>query len=248
MSLREAAAFTVGWCLMAVAFNALVWWWRGSQAGVQFLTGYLVEWSLSMDNVFVFAVVFRFFQVPKAQQYRVLFWGIVGAILMRLGFILAGAAMIRRFEFVLPLFGLFLLYTAWRLARHSTGEIDPQRNFVLRLARKFLPVAAGDHRQHGGRFVAREEGHWCITPLFLVLLVIESGDLLFAVDSVPAIFGISRDPFIIFTSNIFAILGLRAILLPAGRRDGSIPLFELRSGGRAHVRGTEDDRRVVVRP
>ena len=139
MSLGESAAFTLGWCLLAAAFNALLWWWRGSQAGVQFLTGYLVEWSLSMDNVFVFAVVFRFFQVPKAQQYRVLFWGIVGAILMRLAFILAGAALIRRFEFVLPLFGAFLLYTAWRLAWHSASDINPQQNLVLRLAQNSCP-------------------------------------------------------------------------------------------------------------
>lgn len=207
-TLRESAVWTVIWCGLALAFNALVWVWRGSDLGVQFLTGYLVEWSLSMDNVFVFAVVFSFFGVPLKYQYRVLFWGILGAIVMRLSFILAGAALLERFAWVMPLFGAFLIYTGVRLALHSDTEVNPEKNVLMRLARRVFPVA---RENHGERFFAVEAGRFCITPLFLVLLVVESTDVLFAVDSVPAIFGITSDPFIVFTSNIFAILGLRAL-------------------------------------
>jgi tellurite resistance protein TerC len=204
------------WCLLAMGFNVFIAWWRGGTAGLQFLTGYLLEWSLSIDNVFVFAVIFRYFQVPSHYQYRVLFWGILGAILMRLGFILAGAALVARFHVVLPLLGLLLLYTALRLARPGADQIDPDRNLVLRLARRWLPMsrktlADRGPAECGGAFLVREDGRLRVTPLLLVLLVIETSDLLFAVDSVPAIFGITRDPFIIFTSNIFAILGLRAL-------------------------------------
>ena len=237
------------WCLLALAFNGVIWWWMGGKAGLQFATGYLLEWSLSMDNVFVFAVIFRYFQVPKVHQYRILYWGILGAILMRLAFILAGAALISRFQFILPLFGLFLIYTGYRLARHSSDRIDPQRNLVFRFARRWLPLAeesgtamarqrpepasrsrgegglkpyptSAAAADYGGRFLVRQAGRLRITPPLLVLLVVEGTDVLFAVDSMPAIFGITRDPFIIFTSNIFAILGLRALyFLLAGVMD-----------------------------
>lgn len=207
-SLKESMGWTLFWCSLAVAFNGVVWWWRGAEQGIQFLTGYLVEWSLSMDNVFVFAVIFRFFRVPLKYQYRVLFWGILGAIVMRLTFIMLGASLIQRFDWVLAAFGVFLVYTGFRLAFHETGEVHPDKNIVLRTARKYFRVTHDDHQQ---RFFARENGVLCITPLFLVLLVIESSDVMFAVDSVPAIFGITKDPFIVFTSNVFAILGLRAL-------------------------------------
>ena len=249
-SMAESAVTVAVWCLLALAFNGLIWWWMGGKAGLQFATGYLLEWSLSMDNVFVFAVIFRYFQVPKVHQYRILYWGILGAILMRLAFILAGAALISRFQFILPLFGLFLIYTACRLAWHSSDRIDPRRNLVFRLARRWLPLAeesgtgpsaasagsavprrglshlrAGGQSpppavDYGGRFLVRQAGRLRIAPPLLVLLVVESTDVLFAVDSVPAIFGITRDPFIIFTSNVFAILGLRALyFLLAGVMD-----------------------------
>jgi tellurite resistance protein TerC len=207
-SLRESAVWTVIWCSLAMAFNALVWWWRGSAVGIAFLTGYLVEWALSMDNVFVFAVVFSFFGVPLKYQYRVLFWGILGAVVMRLAFILAGAALIERFSWVMPIFGVLLLYTAFKLAAHGDSEVNPEHNLLMRLARRLFPVAKGSHGDH---FFVVEDGKRCITPLFLVLLVVESTDVLFAVDSVPAIFGITQDAFTVFTSNIFAILGLRAL-------------------------------------
>jgi tellurite resistance protein TerC len=224
-TLREAAGWTVVWCSMALAFNGLLWWWitqeKGPEIGrrvaIEFLTGYLIEWSLSMDNVFVFAVIFSFFKVPLKYQYRVLFWGILGAIVMRLTFILVGSAMIRHFGWVIPVFGLFLIYTGIKLVMHDDEQVDPGNNLLMRMARKLFPVASGEH---GNRFFVREGGKLCITRLFLVLLVVESTDVLFAVDSVPAIFGITREPFIVFTSNIFAILGLRALyFLLAGVMD-----------------------------
>jgi tellurite resistance protein TerC len=216
-SLRESALWTVVWCALALAFNALTWVWRGSEYGIYFLTGYLVEWSLSMDNVFVFAVIFSFFRVPLKYQYRVLFWGILGAIIMRLTFILLGAALIERFAWIMPIFGLFLVYTGIKLALSDESEVDPNKNILMRLARRFFYVA---HEDHGDRFFVVENGRRAITPLFLVLLVVESTDVLFAVDSVPAIFVITRDEFTVFTSNIFAILGLRALyFLLAGVMD-----------------------------
>lgn len=210
-SLRASALWTLFWCLVAAGFNLLVWRWRGSEKAVEFLTGYVVEWSLSMDNVFVFAVIFRYFQIPLKYQHRVLFWGILGAMVFRLAFVLAGVGLIRRFEWVLPLFGVLLVYTALQLVLHSDREVQPEKNLVLRLARRVLRVTAGDHREHGGALMVRDGGRLAITPLFLVLLVVESTDILFAVDSVPAVLGITRDPFVVFTSNVFAILGLRAL-------------------------------------
>jgi tellurite resistance protein TerC len=210
-SLRESAGWTVFWCCLAAAFNGLVAWWGGAEAGLTFLTGYVIEWSLSMDNVFVFAVIFAFFRVPLQYQYRVLFWGILGAIVLRLAFVLAGVQLIHHFDWVLPLFGLLLVYAGVKLAIHADTDVEPEKNIVLRVARRLLHVAPGDHHQHGGAFFVRAGGRFCITPLFLVLLVVESTDLLFAVDSVPAILGITTDAFIVFTSNVFAILGLRAL-------------------------------------
>jgi tellurite resistance protein TerC len=251
-SMVGSAATVAVCCLLALVFNAVIGWQMGGKAALQFSTGYLLEWSLSMDNIFVFAVIFRYFQVPKVHQYRILHWGIVGAILTRLTFILAGAALISRFQFILPLLGLFLIYTAWQLARRSTQRSDPRRNLVFRFARRWLPLAEesgsvgfsppvheGGPRptlqspqtpesvesptaavDYGGRFLVRQAGRLQITPPLLVLLVVESTDVLFAVDSVPAIFGVTHDPFLVFTSNVFAILGLRALyFLLAGVMD-----------------------------
>jgi tellurite resistance protein TerC len=216
-TLRESAIWTLVWCSIALAFNGLIWAWRGPTIAIEFLTGYLVEWSLSMDNVFVFAVIFSFFGVPLKYQYRVLFWGILGAVIMRLTFILAGAALLERFSWALPIFGGFLIYTGIKLGMHSEANVDPDRNILMRIARKLFHVAK---ENHGEKFFAIENGKRCITPLFLVLLVVESTDVLFAVDSVPAIFGVTKDTFTVFTSNIFAILGLRALyFLLAGAMD-----------------------------
>jgi tellurite resistance protein TerC len=221
-TLWESTWWSVFWIALALVFNGFVWWWGiqthgDSKAGIDFLTGYLVEKSLSTDNLFVFAVIFRFFRVELKYQYRVLFWGVLGAIFMRLFFIMAGVELIQRFEWTLAVFGAFLLYTGFKLAVSADSDVHPENNILLRTARRFLPVSRQDHGHH---FMVRENGALCITPLFLVLLVIESTDVLFAVDSVPAIIGITRDPFIVFTSNIFAILGLRALyFLLAGMVD-----------------------------
>ncbi len=207
-SLRESALWTVFWCALALIFNGFLWYWAGSKHAVHFITGYLVEWSLSMDNVFVFVVIFAYFGVPLKYQYRVLFWGILGAIVMRLTFILVFGELLKRYEWIFYIFGAFLIYTGIKLATAHGSETHPDQNLVLRLARKYLRVAKGSH---GDRFFVREDGRLLVTALFLVLLVIESTDVVFAIDSVPAIFGITDDRFIVFTSNVFAIMGLRAL-------------------------------------
>lgn len=214
-TMREAALSTLVWCCLALAFNGFVLAVAGWQAAGEFLTGYLVEWSLSMDNVFVFAVIFAYFKVPLKYQYRVLFWGILGAIVLRLVFILIGTAL-TQIEWVVWLLGAFLIYTGAKLAFHD-DEFDPEASLVIRVSRRLFRVAKGSH---GQQFFAREDGKLCITPLFLVLLVIDFVDVAFALDSVPAILGITKDTFVVFTSNIFAIMGLRALyFLLAGAMD-----------------------------
>lgn len=215
-SLREAALSTVIWCCLALAFGVYVFFAAGQKDALDFLQGYLVEWSLSMDNVFVFAVIFTYFRVPKKYQYRVLFWGIIGAVVLRLVFILAGAALISRFHWILYVLAVFLIYTGIKLCFHD-DEFDPEASLVIRLSRRFFRVSRDDH---GQKFFVRENGLLCITPLFLVLLVIDFVDVAFALDSVPLILLITQDTFIVFTSNIFAILGLRALyFLLAGAMD-----------------------------
>lgn len=216
-SLAESAWWTLFWTSLAVAFNLGVWWWLGADYAVQFFTGYLVEWSLSMDNVFVFAIIFTYFGVPLKYQYRVLFWGILGAIVMRLTFILAASELLKRLDWLMYIFGALLLYTGIKLARSHGAEVHPEQNIIVRLARRHLRIT---REMHGSRFFVRESGRLFITPLFLVLLIVETTDVVFAVDSVPAIFGVTRVPFIVFTSNIFAIMGLRALyFLLAGVMD-----------------------------
>jgi tellurite resistance protein TerC len=214
-TLRQSAAWSLAWVLLALAFNGLIWAWArfdppadGRNPALEFLTGYLIEKSLSVDNVFVFAVIFAYFRVPLKYQYRVLFWGILGALVMRLVFILAGVALIQQFEFVLAILGAVLLVSALKLAIGHDSDVNPEKNLLLRLGRKILPIS---RQSHGERFFIVENGRRCVTPLFLVLLVVESTDVMFAIDSVPAIFAITKDPFIIWSSNVFAILGLRAL-------------------------------------
>lgn len=211
-TLRESAFWTCFWSALALAFNGLVWWWLGGKAALEFLTGYLVEWSLSMDNVFVFAVVFGYFGVPLKYQYRVLFWGILGAVIMRLTFVLLGAELVERFKWIMWVFGGFLVYTGVKLA-FGDEDHEPGDNALIRFFRRVIPVT---NTPAGDRFFVREGGRLMATPLFLVLLIVESTDVLFAVDSVPAILGVVEKGtpymrFIAFTSNVFAILGLRAL-------------------------------------
>jgi tellurite resistance protein TerC len=208
VSLRQALIGCAFWVGLALAFNVLVYFWRGPDAALQFLTAYLVEESLSVDNLFVFLMLFSYFRVPPAYQRKVLFFGILGAIVMRMLFIVVGVALIARFHWVIYLFGLFLVYTGYKMAVAQDSEIDPEKNPLLRVARKFLPVTEG---YEGERFFVNKGGRRYATPLFIVLLVVESTDLIFAVDSIPAVLAISSDAFIIYSSNVFAVLGLRSL-------------------------------------
>ena len=208
VSLKEAGAWSAVWVALALAFNAVIWWLRGPEPAVQFLTGYLIEKSLSVDNVFVFALLFGYFAVPAKFQHRVLFWGILGALVLRGAFILAGSALLASFHWVIYLFGAFLILTGIKMALQRNEEMHPERNPVLRLARRWIPVTDG---YRDDKLFVREGGKRLATPLFLVLLLIESTDLVFAVDSIPAIFAVTRDPFLVYTSNVFAILGLRSL-------------------------------------
>lgn len=212
-SLQESFLWSVFWVGLALVFNAFVWWWGwhlhgNSEAGVKFLTGFVVEKSLSVDNLFVFAVIFRYFGVHIKYQHRILFWGIVGAIVMRFIFVIAGVKLLQMFEWILLIFGGFLIYTGIHLAFAKKENVDPERNIVLRFARRWFRITREPIFNH---FLVRKDGLLYATPGLLVLLVVESTDVVFAVDSVPAVIGITRDPFIVFSSNIWAILGLRAL-------------------------------------
>jgi tellurite resistance protein TerC len=210
MKMREALAWCGVWLGLALGFNALLWWWRGPETGQEFLAAYLVELCLSVDNVFVFILIFAYFKVVPLYQHRVLFWGIIGAVLMRGLFILVGVSVIHHFHWVLYLFGAFLVYTGVKMAlpRRKDDAIDPEHNVAVRLFRRFFPVSTGsDHT----RFFVRENGRRVATSLFIVLLVVETTDLVFALDSLPAVLAITTSGFVALTSNIFAILGLRAL-------------------------------------
>jgi tellurite resistance protein TerC len=229
VSTREAAAWSAVWVALALAFGYGVHRVMGADAGLQFLTGYLVEKALSVDNVFVFALVFSYFRVPPRYQHRVLFWGILGALVMRGAMIAAGAALLHRFHWVVYVFGAFLVLTGVRMAAQREHAIEPDRNPVLRLVRRLVPVTAA---YHGQRFFAREAGRLVATPLFVVLTFVETTDLIFAVDSIPAVFAVTSDPFLVYTSNVFAILGLRALYFLLA---GVIHRFHLLKQGLAAV-------------
>jgi tellurite resistance protein TerC len=208
VGLRAAAVESAIWIALGVAFTGVVWLWAGGGAAGEYITGYLIEKSLSVDNVFVWAVIFSYFAVPREYQFRVLFWGIFGALALRAVFIFAGVAVLEQFEWVLYLFGVFLLVTAVKIARHTETEVHPERNLVLKLMRKVVPST---NEYDGQRLFSRRTGRLLATPLFAVLVLVETTDVVFAVDSVPAILAVSREPFIVFASNAFAILGLRAL-------------------------------------
>jgi tellurite resistance protein TerC len=216
VSVREAGAWTLAWVSLALAFNVGLWWHLNGTAGpaiaeqkaLEFLTGYLIEWSLSVDNVFVFLLIFAAFHVPAEYQRRVLIYGVLGAIVLRAVMILAGAWVVREFAWVLYIFGAFLVITGIRMLVMAEKEPDLERNPVLRFARRHLRISDG---HHGEKFTVMKDGVRYFTPLLLVLILIETSDVVFAVDSIPAIFAITTDPFIVFTSNIFAIMGLRAL-------------------------------------
>ncbi len=225
---REALATTVVWVCLAAAFAVGVYFWHGRPATLEFTTGYLVELALSVDNLFVFLLIFRYFKVPALYQHKVLFWGIIGALFLRGVFILLGVTMIRRFEWTIYLFGAFLVYAGIKLAFEQEPDIHPEKNPLLRAVRRALPVTP---EYVEGNFFVLRGGLWA-TPLLLVLLVVETADVLFAVDSIPAILAITRDPFIVYTSNVFAILGLRSMYFAL---TGMMELFHLLNYGLAVI-------------
>jgi tellurite resistance protein TerC len=208
VSVGEAALASVIWVSLALIFNAGVYHFLGHRSGLEFLTGYIIELALSVDNLFVFLIILSYFHVPAHLRHRVLFWGILGAMLMRIVFILAGVTLLGLFHWLDYVFGAFLVFTGIKIIFQQETEVDPEMNLVLRFARRFLRVSK---EYHGNRFFVRQAGKSYATPLLLVLLVLESTDVIFAVDSIPAIFGITHDPFIVYTSNIFAVLGLRSL-------------------------------------
>ncbi len=216
VKMREALTWVGVWTTLALLFNLGIYLgWIGAyevaqrqQAALEFLAGYIIELSLSVDNVFVFALLFAYFQVPPRDQHRVLFWGVLGALVMRAGMVFAGVALLERFHWVIYLFGAILIFGGIKMWRSHAVAIDPAKNPVLQLVRRIFPVAQGDH---GQRFFVRQNGVLAITPLFIVLLFVEWTDLIFAVDSIPAVLAVTRDPFIVLTSNIMAILGLRSL-------------------------------------
>lgn len=252
VSMKEAAVWTTVWVSLALLFAVGIWlFWdrwhpdeppQGGVRAMEFLTGYLIEESLSVDNLFVFLVIFRYFAVPAHLQHRVLYWGILGALIMRPTLILAGAALLNTFHWMIYVFGAFLLYTAYKLFRSVEQEIDPGRNPLLRLAQRFLPV---QNNYDSPTFWVKRDGRWFATPLPLVVLVVESTDVVFALDSIPAIFGITKNTFIVYTSNIFAILGLRSMFFLLA---GFLGMFRYLSVGLAAVLGFVGLKMIVLEP
>jgi len=204
---REALSWSIIWTAVALLFNGAVFFYVGPERGLEFFTAYVIERALSFDNLFVFVLIFSYFGVPRQYHHRALFWGVVGALVTRALFIMAGVALIVRFEWILYIFGVVLVYSGWKMLKEKNVEVHPDRNLIIRAARKLFPVTG---EFGSGRFFLRRDNVVFITPVFLVLVTIETTDIVFAVDSIPAVFGVTHDPFIAFTSNIFAILGLRA--------------------------------------
>lgn len=208
LGVKEAVGWVIFWVVLAGVFAGFVYSWKGRAAALEFVTGYLIEESLSMDNMFVFLMIFSYFSVPRPYQHRVLFWGILGALVMRAALIFAGVTMIQRFHWVIYLFGGFLIVTGIKMVLLKDKELHPEANPVLGLVRRCIPLTS---RYEGSRFFTKQNGRLAATPLFIVLVVIETTDLIFALDSIPAVLAITYDPFIVYTSNVFAILGLRAL-------------------------------------
>lgn len=205
---REAMIWSLVWVVLSCTFGSWIYFHLGSQKGLEFFTGYLIEYSLSVDNVFVFILIFSYFAVPKHLHHRALFWGILGALIMRAAFILIGTALLQAFHWVIYLFGAFLIYTGFKILRQGDTEVEPERNPVVRLFQRMFPMVAS---YSSGSFFTRTGGRWFATPLAVVLVTIETTDVVFALDSIPAVFGITTDPFIVYTSNVCAILGLRSL-------------------------------------
>jgi len=229
VSVKEALTWTFVWVFLAMVFNTMIYYWRGPQQALEFFTGYLIEKALSVDNIFVFIMIFTYFRIPSKYQHKVLFWGILGALLMRVLFIFAGVALIEKFHFTIYIFGALLIYTGYKMFYHNNAKIEPDKNPLIIFFKKFMPVTP--HLQEDNFFV-KLNGKRFATPLFLVLILIETTDLIFAVDSIPAILAITQDQFIVYTSNVFAILGLRSLYFALA---GVVHRFWLLSFGLAIV-------------
>ncbi len=229
ITVREASIWVGVWITLSLIFNAGIYFVYGRERALEYLTGYVIEYSLSVDNIFVFAVIFSYFSVPSRFQHKVLFWGILGALVMRGIMILLGTALIARFHWIIYIFGAFLIYTGIRMALRRDAQMEPGRNPAVRLTRRLFPILK---RYHGDRFFVTRAGRRYATPLLLVLVVVEATDVVFALDSIPAIFAITRDPFIVYTSNVFAILGLRSLYFALR---GALDRFHLLEYGLALV-------------
>lgn len=208
ISIKEAMIWTGVWITLAMCFNVFIYYWQGEVKALEFFTGYIIEKALSVDNIFVFVLIFSYFKTPAIHQHKILFWGIIGALIMRAAFIFAGVALLEKFHWTIYVFGAILVYTGYKMLIQKEAVIEPEKNPLIKLFRRIIPVT---NDLHGGKFFVMQEGKRFATPLFLVLVLIETTDLIFATDSIPAILAITQDPFIVYTSNVFAILGLRAL-------------------------------------
>jgi tellurite resistance protein TerC len=208
ISIKEAMIWTGVWMTLAMCFNVFIYYWQGEVKALEFFTGYVIEKALSVDNIFVFVLIFSYFKTPAIHQHKILFWGIIGALIMRAAFIFAGVALLEKFHWTIYVFGSILIYTGYKMLTQKEIVIEPEKNPLIKLFRRVIPVT---HDLHGSNFFVKQDGKRFATPLFLVLLLIETTDLIFAADSIPAILAITQDHFIVYTSNVFAILGLRSL-------------------------------------
>lgn len=229
ISLKESLIWTFIWIFLAMIFNIIIFYWKGQQSALEFFTGYLVEKALSVDNIFVFIMVFTYFRIPIKYQHKILFWGIIGALIMRVIFIFAGVALLEKFHFTIYIFGALLVYTGYKMFKHNETKIEPDKNPVIKFFKKFIAITPD---LHADKFFIKQNGKKFATPLFLVLILIETTDLIFAVDSIPAILAITQDQFIVYSSNVFAILGLRSLYFALA---GVVNRFWLLSYGLAVV-------------
>lgn len=208
VGIKEAMIWTGVWVTLAMCFNGLIYYWQGEVKALEFFTGYVIEKALSVDNIFVFVLIFSYFKIPAIHQHKILFWGIIGALIMRAAFIFAGVALLEKFHWTIYVFGAILIYTGYKMLMQKEIIIQPEKNPLIKLFRRVMPVTSD---LHGGNFFTKQDGKRFATPLFLVLVLIETTDLIFAADSIPAILAITQDHFIVYTSNVFAILGLRSL-------------------------------------
>lgn len=229
ISIKEAMIWTGVWIALAMCFNALIYYWQGQAKALEFFSGYVIEKSLSVDNIFVIVLIFSYFKIPSIHQHKILFWGIIGALIMRAVFIFAGVALLEKFHWMIYVFGALLIYTGYKMLIQIEKTIEPEKNPVIKLLRRIMPAT---NDLHDGNFFVKQNGKRYATPLFLVLVLVETTDLIFAVDSIPAILAVTQDQFIVYTSNVFAILGLRSLYFALA---GMIDKFRYLSKGLALI-------------